>query len=822
MFTHDLRFAVRQLWKSPGFAFTSVLTLALGIGATTAMFSLVEGILLRDLPFSNPDRLVLLGDHLGGNPGISVTAREIGTYTDSTSAFSAMGGYIPMTYELSGDATPEQIHAARFTAGVFRTLGDDPILGRVFTRKEEDDHLPVAVLSYALWLTRYHRDPNILGKPIVLDRKVYSIIGVMPRNFEFPLESGSLDQAQLWVPMSLSADELSDEHAGFWGYHIVARVKDRIALSQAAQDADRVAQQIARSFSAAQSSIRIQGDVKDLREYEIEEVRPVLRALFLAVTVVLLIACANVAGLSLVRAIRRRREYAVRLALGARSSSVLRETIVEGLLLSISGSLLGLGLAAVAIRVALTLLPDSLPRIHAISIDTAVAAFAFGIALVSGLACSLAPALAALRTNVSESLKEGSHSGTAASGHTRLRSALVILEIATALMLITASAAFLRSFQKMRAVDLGFRPDHVVVAGFQLPLKQYPTQASAGLFNREVVEKLAEKPGARAAGIASAVPGTGAFAKSAYTIEGDSAANWKLKFAMFATTYGDYFQAMRIPLLDGRYFTDADRADAPLVVIINDSMAKRCWPGERAIGKHIHAGPPTKSYPWATVIGVVADTKMGSRDEPSIEQWYIPADQPATLYGSDFKGQLTDSAGGYITFRSALPPQQMIHTLRAAVAEVDPLLALEQPQPLADAISNVEAPRRFNTDLITAFAFAAFLLAITGIYAVVAFSVALRTQEIAIRMALGEQRSGIRRLVLASAVKLALVGCTIGVLGSLAASRLVSSFLFEVSATDPVIYAAAVGLMMLVALLASAFPASRAAAADPNTVLRAI
>jgi putative ABC transport system permease protein len=401
-----------------------------------------------------------------------------------------------------------------------------------------------------------------------------------------------------------------------------------------------------------------------------------------------------------------------------------------------------------------------------------------------------------------------------------LRSALVIAEIAIALVLITASAAFLRSFQKMRAVDPGFRPDHVVVAGFQLPLQQYLTQASADLFSREVLEKLTAKPGVRAAAIASAVPGAQTFAKAAYTVEGETASNWKLRFAAFVMTYGDYFQAMRIPLLDGRYFTDADRSGAPLVMIVNESMAKRCWPGESAIGKHIHAGGPTKSLPWATVVGVVADTK-GSRDLPSMEQWYVPGAQPAAIYGPDFNGKLSGAAGGYITFRSALPAEQEVHTLRTSVAEVDPLLALDQPQPMTEVVSNDEAPRRFNTDLITAFAIAALLLAVTGIYAVVAFSVALRAQEIAIRMALGEQRTGIARLILLSATKLAVFGCGIGLLGSFAASRVVSSFLFEVSATDPLIYGSAVALMMLMTLLASVIPASRAAAADPNTVLRA-
>lgn len=305
-------------------------------------------------------------------------------------------------------------------------------------------------------------------------------------------------------------------------------------------------------------------------------------------------------------------------------------------------------------------------------------------------------------------------------------------------------------------------------------------------------------------------------------IEGLPAENWKLQFAMFSVTYGDYFRAMSIPLIDGRYFTTDDRSNAPLVVIVNESMAKHSWPGQQAVGKRIHVGNPQKGYPWATVVGVVADTKLGSPDEPGGDQWYFPAEQPATLYGTDASVNLTSPDGGFVTLRSALPPEQMIQTLRATIAEIDPLLALQQVQPMDEVISNVEAPRRFNTDLIAAFAVGALVLAITGIYAVVAFSVSLRAQEIAVRMAVGAQRGNIARLVLISSAKLALIGCGIGVVGSVAVSRLVSSFLFEVSATDPLIYLAGVLLMTAMALLASAVPAARAASADPVELLRSI
>jgi predicted permease len=815
-----LRLAYRQLGKTPWFTLTLVLTLGLGIGGTTAIFSLVQGILLRPLPFSHPAQLVLLGDHLGDRPSISVTAREIGTYPRALEAFSSTGGYIDASYEVSGGEIPEQVNGARFTAGVFPTLGVSPILGRTFTQKEEDGHEPVAVISYGLWLSRYHRDPHVIGNSIVLNRKAYSIIGVMPRRFDFPPEDGYLDQAKLWVPMSLTADELSDEHAGFWGYQMIARLKDGVSLSQAAQDADRVARQIVRNLPTAQSRIHLRGDVTPLLEYEVSDVRPLLRTLFLAVSVVLLIACANVAGLLLVRAIRRRSEYAVRIALGARSAAIIRQSLLEGLLLGVTGGMVGLAFAAAAIRITLRVLPDSVPRIDSISMDATVAGFALLLALATGALCSLAPAFAALRTDPIKGLKEGAWTGPGTSSHTWLRSGLVVLEIAVSLVLVVASIALLRSFQKMEAVDPGFHPDHVLVAGYQLPLNQYPTNSSAETFSREVVARLSGKPGIVAVGMINAAPATGAYPMTGYTIEGQPTNSWKLEFAVFSVIFGDYFRVMGVRLLEGRYFNADDRSNSQPVVIVNESMAKHCWAGQRAVGKRMHVGGPQMKRPWATVVGVVADTKMGSRDEPSGDQWYTPMEQADILYFSDKTGELADTAGGYITVRSALRPEQMIHTLRSTVAEIDPLLALEQVQPMTDAIANVEAPRRFNTGLISAFALAALLLALTGIYAVVAFSASLRTHEIAIRMALGAPRTRVAKLILFSAARLALIGCTVGVLGSLGVARIIGSLLFEVSATDPFIYLASALIMMATAILAAALPARRVASLDPIVSLR--
>jgi len=818
----EVRFALRQLRKSPGFTFTVVLTLALGIGATTAVFSLMEGILLRPFPFPQSDRLVILGDHIGNGRRTPVTARDILTYSKATTAFSSLGGYIGATYELSGGESPVEMVGARLGASVFPTLGMQPERGRVFTAEEDVGHHPVAVIGDALWQNRFHRDPGVIGSSIQLDRKTYTIIGVMPREFDFPVLAGGLDRSQVWVPLSLTADELSEASAGFFGFQIIARLKDGVSASAAAQDADRVAHEIMRSFPPAMSAIKIRGDVTPLRDYIVGETRPVLRALFAAVAVVLLIACVNVAVLMLVRAIRRRRESAVRLALGARPFTIVRESVLEGLVLSSAGALFGFAFAAIAIRTSLRFLPDSIARIDSVRVDAGVAFFSLFLAILAGVLSSVAPSFAAVQANITDTLKDSGRSGSLGKSHAWLRSALIAAEIAIALVLLTTCGAFLRSYQKMLAVDPGFRPDRVLVAGFQLPIDQYRTYVAADNFDREVVTRLSSKPGIVAVGISSLVPGSGFFGQAAYTIDGQPVEGWKVQFATFGTIYGDYFNSLGIALIEGRTFTPQDRADAPLVAIVNRSMADHYWPGQSALGKRMHVGNPHKGLPWATIVGVVANTKTGSPDQPDEDQWYVPIEQPAILNGVAPSANLINPAGGFITVRSSLPPDRITNLVRETVAGIDPLLPLTQVQSLSTALSAVEAPRRFNTNLITAFAGGALLLAITGIYAVVAFSISIRTQEIAIRMALGAQRGSIARLVLLSGARLAVLGCALGLLGSLAVSRLVSSFLFEVSATDPLIYTAGVLIMIAVALLASALPAIRAASADPASSLRSV
>jgi predicted permease len=823
----DLRFVLRQLRKSPGFAITAVLMLAFGIGSTTAIFSIVEGVLLRPLPFPNSDRLMVLADRLegadlgGGNSEAGVTVPDIRTYTRETKSFDALGGYTFSGYELSGPVEAAQVNSARMTAGVFSALSVAPQMGRVFTAEEDEKHEQVVVLSYATWKNRFNANPQILGTKVLLDRKPFTVIGVMPRNFEFPLVPGQLNRTELWVPMSFTEQELTPQAGANWSYAMVGRLKPGVSATQAQSDAQRIAVEIMRGYPAMMANLRISSVVRPLQEETVELTRPLLRTLFMAVAVVLLIASVNLAGLMLVRAIRRQREVAVRLALGARAIALLRQAILESLVLSVSGGLLGLGLAAVALKVGRSLLPESLPRINDIALNWQVVGFALLLGVVTGLLCGLAPAFAAMRTNVNSTLKEGGRTGTAGGGHARLRSALVVAEIAVALVLLTASGLLLRSFEKMRTVDLGFRPERVATAAYSLPQQQYSTQASVDAFNDELLRKLKQLPGAQAAGLSSILPASGNNNNQTFVVEGYVPPKGAgMNLATTSQVIGDYFGAMGIPLLRGRTFTDADKPGAPLALIVNRKLAEHYWPNQDPIGKRMRIGTAEMKTPWLTVVGEVADVKLNAPDDPTKEEYYRPVAQSEETYGELASPSDLNGNGGYIVVRSALPPEQMENALRTTARSIDPQLPLTQVQTMEQAVSSSEAPRRFNTVLITSFAFAAVLLAVLGIYSVIAFSVASRVQEMAIRMALGSQRGGIVGLILASGAKLAAIGCILGLGGAVGASSLLRSLLFGVSPFDPVVLTlAAIGILTM-ALAASALPAFRAASIDPMQALR--
>src|SRR6476646_2111352 len=519
----DTRYTFRQLRRSPGFTVTAILMLALGMGATTAIFSIVEGVLLRPLPFPDPDRLVILGDegsHCASCTQSSVTAPDIRNYMRDTESFSRLGGYRQRLFELSGAGDPAAVNATRMSGEVFAALGVPPVLGRTFTQQEDEEGQQVAVLSYGMWRSRFHGDANVLGSKILLYRKPYTVIGVMPRDFEFPLNPGNVNQSELWLPLSLQPEEFTAGSAPSWNSRMVGRLKPAITAEQAQSDAERVAQETMRNYPAYMRSLRIHAVATPLHEDTVGQARPLVRTLFFAVIVVLLIACANLAGLLLVRAIRRRREIAVRLALGARAATLLRQAIVESMVLSIAGGVIGLALAAVALRVGVSLLPQTLPRIREIGLNWPVMLFALGLVLLTGFVCALAPAFAAIRTSVNETLKEGGSAGTSGSGHGRLRSALVVAEIAVALTLLTASGLLLRSFQRMRDVKLGFRPENTLAALYVLPHQQYRTQSAIDEFTKTLLNDLEQLPAVTAVGITSFLPAAGNNWGISFTVEG--------------------------------------------------------------------------------------------------------------------------------------------------------------------------------------------------------------------------------------------------------------------------------------------------------------
>ena len=549
-----------------------------------------------------------------------MTAPETVTYQRDTRSFESLGAYNYARYELSGVGQPAQIQGGRMTPSVFSTLGVAPLLGRVFTAEEDQQKAKVAVLSYATWKSRFNGNPDVLGTKVDLDRQSYTVIGVMPRNFEFPLWKGRQLACELWVPTSFSAQDLSPSGGGDdWGQFMVGRLKPGVTVAQAQDDARRLAPEMMRSLPPDVSNLRITPVVFPLHAVTVVDSRPLLRMFFLAVAVVLLIACANLAGLLLVRAIRRQRETAVRLALGASALTLLRQTMLESLVISVTGGILGIGLAGLALAIGRNFLPDNLPLTSQITLNWTVAGFALLLALLTGGVCGLAPGFAALRTNVNASLKEGGRSASAGGAHARLRSALVVGEIAIALVLLCASGLLLRSYRNMSDVDLGFQPDHVTTAAYALPQKEYSTQARVDAFNNRVLLRLGQLPGVQSVGLTDTIPiksgadwsivVDGYVDPRGASLTGGSATN----------VIGGFFKTMRIQLIRGRYFTDLDNANGQLVVIVNRKFAEHYWPNQNPLGKRLRLGTPKTTTPWITVVGEVADALHGRPDQRNTE-----------------------------------------------------------------------------------------------------------------------------------------------------------------------------------------------------------
>jgi putative ABC transport system permease protein len=817
----ELHYALRQLRKAPGFALTAVLTLAVGIGGVTAVFSVVEAVMLRPLPFRDSGRLVSLHESFEHDSHeLRMSAPDVLMFQRESKAFSAVGGFLGSAYELTGAGAPFKAQAERVSSSLFPILGIEPLLGRIFTQQEDDNASPVTVISYRLWKERFHSDRNVLGTTFDLDRRPYTIIGVMPRSFEFPLDAGRLSHRDLWVPMSFTPVERKSEGNNF-DYSAVARLKAGITMAQAQQDVNRIFEEIQAQYPAG-SGLRVRGSFLTLREEVIHNARPLLRMLLGAVALILLIACVNLANLLLVRAAGRRREFGVRLALGAARKTMFRQLLTESLALSCIGGATGAALAVVLVHAAAAKLPDSLPRLSEIAVSWPLLLAATILTGASGLICGLVPAFASMRGDVLDALKDGGRGVGQGPRQSRLRRGMVMLEVGLAMILLVSSGLLLRSLAKMLEVDPGFQPSHVLTASLSLPAHDYPAQTNVGAFLANLDQRLAAEPGVESVGFASNIPIVGQRSGRLIAPEGYVKSSGEgFIIASNYLTQGSYFKAMGIALVRGRYFTASDdQPGAPLVTIVSQSLASRYFSGKDPIGMRIKVGGDFASpMPAMRVVGVVGDIKQGARDEATVPQMYEPLSQAVADLGP-FGAMIGVAADMNIVMRTVGDPVALETALTQTVHQLDPLLAVADLNTMDEIVAATESPRRFNTVLLASFAAIALLLSLLGIYGVMAYSVAERTREIAIRMALGATRDKVLLRTLRDAFLLTAIGAVIGLAASLGLTRLLFSLLYDVKPLDGPVMASAILLLFLCALLAAWLPARRAASVEPIEALR--
>lgn len=806
----DTRYAVRMLRKSPGFTTVAVLTLALGIGANTAIFSVVNAVLLSPLPYSDPDRLVLVKEVLPSfsTTPVDVSAPDVRQVRKLNHSFEDVAGFRGWGMDLASGDGAERVYANRVSSSLFTELGVQPMIGRNFTEDEELPGQDVVILSYNLWQRQLGGSREILGQVVRLDRKPYTVIGVMPKSLVFPLPGMSAGNvADIFVPLALTKGELEDVGDNF-DYGVIGRLKPGIDLAKANADLEVVAQGVLATYGKdLPRDFKLGAVAQPLVEQVVGPARPMLVLLLGAVGFVLLIACANIANLVLVRASGRRKELAVRLAIGAGRGRLLHQLLVEGLLLSFAGGGLGLILSVWFKNALAAGLPASVPKTHPIELDVRVLLFTMGLVLTTGLVFGILPALSATRTDPRDALKDGGR-GSEGAGHQRLRAILVATEVALSMMLLVGAGLLLRSFGRVLETKPGFEPTRVLTAQINLPEAQYPKEEMVYAFYRGLLERLRQTPGVKAAGTSTDVPLLGQW-DHVFTPEGYSPPpGAKYNMCYHSVISGDYLQAMGIPLLRGRYFNERDGKESTHVLIVSDGLAKRFWPNQDPIGKRLKWGPPDSHDPWMTVVGVVGDVKQGPLEEATVPHTY------------EYYAQLGAIQNLVIAVRSEDNPQSLAAGVRAAVWGLDRQIAVDKIRTMDQVIGKSTSARRFNLFLIGAFAALALLLAAIGIYGVLAFSVSKRAHEIGIRMALGARSSDVARMVIAQAMRVVGIGVLVGGLGALLLGRFLQNMLYQIRAIDPLTFVGVVIALGVAAWAASYLPARRATRVDPMVALR--
>ena len=799
----DLRYGARIMLKQPAFTLVAVITLALGIGANTAIFSLVNSILLRPLPFREPDRIVRMlqaSPKLGLNSW-GVSQADFAAYREQNRSFETIALYNSSETNLTGVGEPERLPITVATADFFKVLGVSPLLGRTFVEGEDAPGKNlVCVISYRFWQRRFGGDPNILGKTLSLNNTPTQIVGVMPAEFKMPRL-----EIELWTPLAHDPKRMNP-----YFYSVIARLKPGVQVAQAQTDTTAVLQEFGRQHpKAAEAAGIAEGNgpstiVKPIKEVMLGRTQKPLLVLLAAVAFVLLIACANVANLLLARATARTREIAVRVSLGATPRRIARQLLTESVLLSLIGAIVGVGLAAIGIRTLDKLPITGIVRIEEVSLSGRVLVFTAGLSVLTGLLFGFMPALRAYAMGIASGMREGAR-GTLS--HRRLNSALVAVQFALSLVLLIGAGLLLKSFHRLESVNLGFNAENTLTMVANLPRAKYDNQEKALQFYGSAIERLRNSPGIKSVGLTSNLPFVDGGSVDGFVVEGQEPlenAGTQIEQAEMVSVTPGTFQTLNIPLLQGRDFQTSDDAKSLPVTIIDEPLARRYWPAGDAIGKRIKTGG---NNAWLTIVGIAGGIKHLSLAEEIRPHMYFPIAQ-------------SPDGRAWFMVRTEGPPTAAIPTFRAAIKQVDPDMPLFLVRTMTDIIDQTLGTQRLTNILLTAFALIALTLAAVGIYSTMSVYVGSRTKEFGIRLALGAEPGALRRVVLRQGMLLTAIGVIVGIGGAFALTRMIASLLFEVSATDPVVFTAIPLLLVIVSLMACYTPARRATKVDPLVALR--